>query len=111
PAPGGHVAAARGRAPGTQGPDGLARALRLHRRRADRRGIGMQLIALGAIALLLIVWISGGRQVFQRREWRITSGAFAVAAFVGAAYAGLREAWIAAIALIVLGLWLAVAAR
>jgi hypothetical protein len=71
----------------------------------------MPLIALGALALLLIVWASGGRTIFQRREWRITSGAFAVAAFVGAAYLALREAWIGAIALVVLGLWLAVSAR
>lgn len=71
----------------------------------------MQLIALGAVALLLLVWVSGGRSVFQRREWRITSGAFAVAAFLGAAYAGVREAWLPAAALFVLGLWLAVSAR
>lgn len=71
----------------------------------------MQLIALGALALLLIVWASGGRAIFQRREWRITSGAFAVAAFVGGAYLAVREAWIGAIALVVLGLWLAVSAR
>jgi len=71
----------------------------------------MQLIALGALALLLIVWMSGGRTIFQRREWRITSGVFALAAFVGAAYTVLREAWLAAAALTLLGLWLAVSAR
>jgi hypothetical protein len=71
----------------------------------------MQLIALGALALLLIVWVSGGRSIFKRREWRITSGAFAIAAFVGAAYAGVREAWIPAAALVALGLWLAVSSR
>lgn len=71
----------------------------------------MQLIALGAVALLLIVWMSGGRTVFQRREWRITSGVFALAAFVGAAYTVLREAWLASAALTLLGLWLAVSAR
>ncbi len=71
----------------------------------------MQLVALGALALLLIVWMSGGRSIFQRREWRITSGVFALAAFVAAAWLVLREAWLAACALTLLGLWLAVSAR
>jgi len=71
----------------------------------------VQFLALGALALLLLVWASGGRNIFRRREWRITSGAFAVAAFAGAGYSALRESWIAAMALFILGLWLAVSAR
>ncbi|HEY0437721.1 MAG TPA: molecular chaperone DnaJ [Phenylobacterium sp.] len=71
----------------------------------------MQFVALGALALLLLVWASGGRNIFLRREWRITSGAFAIAAFAGAGYSALRESWIAAMALLILGLWLAVSAR
>jgi hypothetical protein len=71
----------------------------------------MQFLALGALALLLLVWASGGRSIFRRREWRITSGAFAIAAFAGAGYSALREAWVAAMALVILGLWLAVSAR
>jgi len=71
----------------------------------------MQFLALGALALLLLVWASGGRNIFRRREWRITSGAFAIAAFAGAGYSALREAWPAAAALLILGLWLAVSAR
>lgn len=72
----------------------------------------MQLIALGALALLILVWVGrSGGAILKRREWRITSGAFAVAALVGATYAALREAWAPALALVVLGLWLAVSAR
>jgi hypothetical protein len=71
----------------------------------------MQFIALGALALALILWASGGKPVFKRREWRFLSGAFAIAAFAGAAYTGLRGAWEPAIVLIVLGLWLAVSTR
>src|SRR5207245_1777793 len=46
-----------------------------------------------------------------RREWRFLTGAFAVAAFAGAAFAGVREAWPAAIVLVLLGSWLALSTR
>jgi hypothetical protein len=39
------------------------------------------------------------------------SGAFALAAFVGAAYVGVRGAWGSAIVLLVIGLWLGVSTR
>lgn len=68
----------------------------------------MLYLALGAAALALIVWASGGRPILKRREWRFLSGAFAIAAFAGAAFVALRGAWGSAIVLIVLGLWLAV---
>lgn len=71
----------------------------------------MLYLALGAAALWLILWASGGKPVLKRREWRFLSAAFAIVAFAGAAYAGLRGAWEPAIVLIVLGLWLAVSAR
>jgi hypothetical protein len=72
----------------------------------------MQLIALGALALLILVWMGRtGGAILKRREWRITSGAFAVAALVGAAFLALREAWLPAGGLLILALWLAVAAR
>jgi hypothetical protein len=71
----------------------------------------MQLVALGALALLILVWLSGGRPIFKHRGWRITSGGFAVAALAAAAYSALREAWVPAIALVILAIWLAISAR
>jgi hypothetical protein len=54
---------------------------------------------------------SRGRPVLKRREWRFLSAAFAIVAFAGGAYAGLRGAWEPAIVLVVVGLWLAASAR
>jgi DnaJ-domain-containing protein 1 len=68
-------------------------------------------LALGAVALLLVVWFTNGKPLFRRREWRLTSAGFAIAAFAAAAYVALREAWLPALVLVVLGLWLAVSAR
>lgn len=71
----------------------------------------MPFLALGAVALLLVVWFTNGKPLFQHREWRLTSAGFAIAAFAAAAYVALREAWLPALVLVVLGLWLAVSAR
>jgi preprotein translocase subunit Sec63 len=46
-----------------------------------------------------------------RREWRFVSGAGALACFVAAAFLAMREAWIVAIPLIVVGLALMTGAR
>ncbi|MFL5295444.1 MAG: molecular chaperone DnaJ [Phenylobacterium sp.] len=72
----------------------------------------MQLIALGALALLILVWVGrGGGPIFKRREWRIGAGFFALAALVAAAYFAVREVWPPALGLLVVGLSLAVSAR
>lgn len=72
----------------------------------------MQLIALGALALLILVWVGrSGGAILKRREWRIGSGVVAAAALVGAALLAFREAFVPAAGLFVLALWLAVAAR
>ena len=72
----------------------------------------MGLIALGALALLFLVWLGrGGGALIQRRERRIGAGASSVAALAGAALLSFREAWIPAVGLLLLSLWLAVAAR
>jgi hypothetical protein len=63
----------------------------------------MLYLALGCIALAVFLW-SGGRTTFKRREWRLVSGAFALAAFTGAAFVGIRGAWGSAIVLFVVGL-------
>jgi hypothetical protein len=71
----------------------------------------MLYLALGGVALWLILWLSGGRPILKRREWRFLSSAFSIAAFAAAAFVGLRGAWGSAIVLVVLGLWLAVSTR
>lgn len=71
----------------------------------------MTYLALGCAALLGLLWLSRGGVILKRREWRFLSGAFAVAAFAGAAFVGIRGAWGSAIVLVVVGLWLAVSTR
>lgn len=68
-------------------------------------------LAIGFAALGLLLWLSGGKPIFKRREWRILSGAFAVAAFSAAVFVGMRGGWGKAIVLVVIGLWLASTAR
>src|SRR6478752_2474255 len=71
----------------------------------------MLYLALGAAGLAFFIWVSSGKPILKRREWRFTSAAFALVAFTGAAFVGLRGAWWEAIVLIVLGLSLAASAR
>ena len=71
----------------------------------------MSYIALGCVILALLIWANGGKPVLKRREWRFLSGGFAVAAFAGAAYVGLRGSWGSAIVLVVLGLGFAISTR
>jgi hypothetical protein len=71
----------------------------------------MLYLALGAAALAFFIWLGRGKPILKRREWRFTSAAFALAAFTGAAFVGLRGLWWEAIVLIVLGLSLAATAR
>ncbi|HEX4711801.1 J domain-containing protein [Phenylobacterium sp.] len=71
----------------------------------------MLYLALGAALLWFLVSLGRGQRVFKRREWRLLSGAFALAAFAGAAYVGIRGSWEISIVLVVLGLWLVTTAR
>jgi hypothetical protein len=68
-------------------------------------------LALGCLLLAGFVWMGRGGRILKRREWRITSAGFAVAAFAGAAFVGLRGEWPVTIVLLVVGLWLAASAR
>ncbi len=70
----------------------------------------MAYLVLGALALWLILRASG-QPILKRREWRFLTGAAAIAAFAGAAYAGLREEWVIAAVLVVFGAWLALSTR
>jgi len=71
----------------------------------------MLYLVLGVGVLWLLVGVGRGQMVFKRREWRILSGAFSVAAFAAAAYVGLRGGWEISIILVILGLWLVTSAR
>ena len=70
----------------------------------------MAYLVLGALALWLIVRASG-RSVLLRREWRFLTGASAIAALAGAAFAAVREAWVPAAVLVMMGGWLALSTR
>ena len=65
-------------------------------------------LGLGALALYFTY---RGRPLFKRREWRVVSAMIALVGFVAGAYAAVRGSWGIAIVLIVVGLWLASAAR
>ncbi|MCX7586812.1 DnaJ domain-containing protein [Phenylobacterium sp. 58.2.17] len=71
----------------------------------------MLYLALGCAALLLLVWITRGKPLLKRREWRFLAGALAIACFAAAAYVGVRGGWGKSIVLVVMGLWLAVSTR
>ncbi len=68
-------------------------------------------LAIGAAVLWFLVGLGRGKLALPRRDWRLVSGAFALAAFAGAAYVGLRGGWEISIVLVVLGLWLVTTAR
>ena len=43
----------------------------------------MLYLALGCAALLLLVWLTRGKPLLKRREWRFLAGALAIAALHG----------------------------
>jgi hypothetical protein len=72
----------------------------------------MPYLALGLLALAIFLMLTRGRRpLLKRREWRIASAAASLAAFTGAAYAGVRAEWPITVVLVVMGLWLASSAR
>ncbi len=71
----------------------------------------MLYLTLGCAALLLLVWLTRGKPLLKRREWRFLAGALAIACFAAAAYVGVRGGWGKSIVLVVMGLWLAVSTR
>jgi DnaJ domain len=68
-------------------------------------------LAIGAAILWFLVGLGRGRSWLPRREWRFLSAFFALAAFAGAAFAGLRGVWEISIILVIMGLWLVTSAR
>ena len=71
----------------------------------------MLYLVLGSLALLAVLWGRDRKPVFKRREWRLMSGAFAVAAFAGATFAIIRSEWVIGAMLLMMGLWLASTTR
>lgn len=69
-------------------------------------------LLLGGAALALYAWMTGRKTpILKRREWRIVTGALALACFTGAAFVSVRGGWGAGIVLAVVGLALATSAR
>lgn len=71
----------------------------------------MLYLALACAVLGVLVWAGRGPPIQKRREWRLVSSAAAVAAFMAAAWIGVRGEWAPSIALVVAGLWLASTTR
>lgn len=71
----------------------------------------MLYLAIGCALLAALVWAGRARPVLKRREWRLVSAAFSIAAFAAAAYEGVRGGWAPGTVLAVIGLWLASSAR
>lgn len=72
----------------------------------------MLYLALGGVLLVGYLWLTGGKAPLRkRREWRVLTGAMALAAFTAAAFVGVRGSWGSAIVLTVVGLWLAASTR
>jgi hypothetical protein len=63
----------------------------------------MTYLLLGAAVVALLVWAGGGKAYLQSRQWRFLTGAASVAAFIGAALAGVRGGWPLAVLLVVVG--------
>ena len=63
----------------------------------------MGYLLLGAAVVALLIWAGGGKRFLQAREWRFLTGAATAAAFLGAAFAGVRGGWPLAALLTVLG--------
>jgi hypothetical protein len=66
----------------------------------------MLYLALGGAALALYLW-AGGKLRLNHRDWRIATGAAALAAFTAAAFVGVRGEWPVTIVLAVVGLYFA----
>jgi hypothetical protein len=72
----------------------------------------MLYLALGAVAVVFILFAGRGKKpILKRREWRFLTAMFALVAFAGAAYAGVRSAWGTTVVLTVVGLWLLTSSR
>jgi hypothetical protein len=67
----------------------------------------MLYLALGGALLALYLWAFGAKPLLKGRDWRIGTGAAALAAFTAAAFVGVRGEWPITIVLVVVGLYFA----
>ena len=67
----------------------------------------MLYLALGGAVLAAYLWLTGGKPLLKGRDWRIATGAAALAAFTAAAFVGVRGEWPVTIVLAVVGLYFA----
>ena len=67
----------------------------------------MLYLALGGAVLAAFLWLTGGKPILKGRDWRIATGAAALAAFTAAAFVGVRGEWPVTIVLVVVGLYFA----
>lgn len=70
----------------------------------------MLYLALGCALLALLLW-GTRRPILKQREWRVGSGVGAICAFAAAAAITMRGHWELGLALIILGIVLAVSTR
>ena len=72
----------------------------------------MLYLAVGGALLALYLWAAGRRTpILKRREWRLLTGAMALACFTAAVWVSVRGGWGSGIVLTVVGLGLAASAR
>jgi hypothetical protein len=71
----------------------------------------MTYLALGFAGLAVFLYVTRGKAMLKRREWRVVSATVALAAITAGAYLATRGKWGMAIGLIVAGLLLAASAR
>ena len=67
----------------------------------------MLYLALGGAVLAAYLWLTGGKPLLKGRDWRVATGAAALAAFTAAAFVGVRGEWPVTIVLAVVGLYFA----
>jgi hypothetical protein len=67
-------------------------------------------LLIGFLAFATVGWLKRNR-LLRLPTWRLGAGALSIAAFAAALYCGLRNMWIPAIVLGVVGAWSAVSAR
>ena len=66
---------------------------------------------IGGLVLAFLAWARQSGPKLNRREWRLLSGAIALAAFSASAFEAMRGGWSPAIILFLVGLWLASTTR
>jgi hypothetical protein len=67
-------------------------------------------LLLGFLAFAAVGWLKRN-ELLKLPTWRLGAGALSIAAFAAALYCGLRNMWVPAVVLGVVGAWCAVSAR